>query len=131
VLTGPHKLTVNGFADQVWGKVDGGGDLPRISPPRIGGGLHSSYGGWSTHLNFTRVLEQDRVAELETPTDGYNLLSAGVNYRQRVGSTIADIYLRGRNLLDDEGRRHTSFLKDVAPIPGRNVLIGVRLRLGR
>lgn len=131
VLTGPHKLTVNGFADQVWGKVDGGGDLPRISPPRIGGGLHSSYGGWSTHLNFTRVLEQTRVAELETPTDGYNLLSAGVNYRQRVGSTIADIYLRGRNLLDDEGRRHTSFLKDVAPIAGRNVLIGVRLRLGR
>jgi iron complex outermembrane receptor protein len=37
------------------------------------------------------------------------------------------VYLRGENLLDEDARRHTSPLKEFAPLPGRSVGAGVRL----
>ena len=36
------------------------------------------------------------------------------------------LFLDGTNLLDEEARAHTSFLKDVAPLPGRGFAFGVR-----
>ena len=35
--------------------------------------------------------------------------------------------MRGTNLTNEDARNHQSFLKDVLPLPGRNVLGGVRL----
>jgi len=38
-----------------------------------------------------------------------------------------NLFIRGANLLNEEARRHTSFLKDRAPLPGRSGLVGVRV----
>ena len=35
-------------------------------------------------------------------------------------------YLKGQNLLDEEARDHSSFIKDLAPRVGRNFLAGIR-----
>jgi iron complex outermembrane receptor protein len=35
-------------------------------------------------------------------------------------------FLRATNLLDEEARISTSFKKDVAPLPGRGLSIGLR-----
>jgi len=35
--------------------------------------------------------------------------------------------VEGGNLANRGARPHTSFLKDVVPLPGRNVVLGVRL----
>ena len=35
-------------------------------------------------------------------------------------------YLKVTNLTDTEARVHTSFLKDIAPRPGRSIALGVR-----
>jgi len=45
-----------------------------------------------------------------------------------LGTKPADfiLSLRGTNLLDEEARRHTSFLKDVAPLPGRSATLTLR-----
>jgi len=37
------------------------------------------------------------------------------------------MYLKGENLGDEEARLHTSLLKDLAPLPGRNVTVGMRV----
>ena len=34
---------------------------------------------------------------------------------------ITDVLLRGTNLTNEEARNNVSFLKDVAPLPGRDV----------
>jgi iron complex outermembrane receptor protein len=130
LLTGAPKLKLTGFADQVWAERDDGSNLPRISPARIGLGINGNLGAFTSHVQFIRVQKQEKTAALETATPGYNLLAAGVNYRHRIGATVADIYLQGRNLLDEEARRHTSFLKDVAPLGGRSVILGARLGFG-
>ena len=47
----------------------------------------------------------------------------------KCGSPIAPtltVFLQGTNLLDEEIRLHTSFLKEVAPLMGRSFTLGVR-----
>jgi len=51
----------------------------------------------------------------------------GTGYRFFLGGVINDILIRGRNLTDEEARNHVSFLKEVAPLPGRDVSLVYRL----
>ncbi|MEM8993428.1 MAG: TonB-dependent receptor [Acidobacteriota bacterium] len=105
---------------------DGSGDLPRIPPSRLGVGLHYHARTWHAYVEYWDVAEQDRVSENETPTDGYGMLNAGISYRWIAGDQIYDVVLRGRNLGDEEARNHVSFLKNQAPLPGRDVSLAVR-----
>ena len=69
---------------------------------------------------------RDRVAENELPTDGYTLLNLSVSYRMQAVGGAWDVWLKGSNLTNAEARNATSFLKDIAPLGGRAVLLGVR-----
>jgi iron complex outermembrane receptor protein len=37
------------------------------------------------------------------------------------------VFFKASNLLDEEARRHTSALKDYVPLPGRSLMLGVRI----
>lgn len=104
----------------------GGVPLPRISPARLGVGLDGSAGRWSAGLDARRVFAQRRVAAGEDSTDGHTLVAAHVGYRWEKGRSAWDVFVRGSNLGDAEARAHPSFVKQVAPLPGRNVAAGVR-----
>jgi iron complex outermembrane receptor protein len=119
--------TLRVFADGVDAKLDDGGRLPRIAPGRIGADLNWSLAGWRARIGAVRVAEQDEVAAGESATDGYTLLDAGLAYHWDVGAAGWEAFLEGRNLTDQEARAHTSFLKDFAPLPGRNLAVGLRV----
>jgi iron complex outermembrane recepter protein len=119
-------LDVRLFADYVRGKLTDGDDLPRITPPRFGGGLDYRLGAWTGDFEVMRVAKQTDQASLETETDGYTQVDLGVGYTFGTKPADLTLALRGTNLLDEEERRHTSFLKDIAPLPGRSVLITLR-----
>lgn len=121
------QFRVRGFFDSVEAELDDGSNLPRIAPARIGGGADWSLNGWAASLDVIHYDEQDDVAAFETPTDGYTLIDADLAYRFTAAGDIAwELFARGRNLGDEEARNHTSFLKDRAPLPGRNVILGFR-----
>lgn len=104
-----------------------GGDLPRIAPARVGGELRWSSEAWRASLGAVRHARQDRVAALERETDGYTLVHAHLAWhRDTPGGNAWEVFVDGSNLLDEEARVHTSFLKDLAPLPGRGVSFGVR-----
>ena len=129
LTTGPLKLTGRVFGDLVRAALQDGGDLPRITPPRVGFGFELSQAKTQFNLDYTRVQRQDHISALETETAGYSLLSADLSQGFAVGSeSEATVFLRGRNLLDEEARRHTSFLKEVYPIAGRSVFVGLNLK---
>lgn len=126
-LTGPVKLSGRVFGDLVRGALINGGDLPRITPPRYGLGLDAAQGPLSGNVTLTQVAAQKHFA-LDGPTASYTLLSADVSYRLPVAGGDATLFVRGRNLLDEEARRSTSFLKEVYPLPGRSFFMGVALK---
>jgi iron complex outermembrane receptor protein len=101
--------------------------LPRITPARLRAGLDWRSGGLALGTDAQFVDHQHRIAPGETPSAGYVLTSAYVSYRFTVDRMILDLFLRGTNLGDEEARVHTSFLKDIAPLPGRNVTVGLRV----
>lgn len=115
------------FADGVDGKLDAGGRLPRIAPGRVGTDLVWQQGPWRARLGAVRVATQDDVAEGESATAGYTLVDAGLEYHWDVGNAGWEVFIEGRNLGDREARQHTSYLKDYAPLPGRNLMSGVRV----
>jgi iron complex outermembrane recepter protein len=104
-----------------------GEPLPRIPPLRVGVGLRFEHGRWTAGLNARHAFQQDRVATGETETAGYTLLGADLSYRMTVGKSEWEFFTRGSNLANEEARVSTSFLKDIAPLPGRSLTAGVRL----
>ena len=104
------------------------GNLPRIAPWRAGAELRWEGAEWRAGVGAVRYARQDDVAQYETETPGYTLVNANLAWhRDTPGGNAWELFVDGNNLLDEEARPHTSFLKDLAPLPGRNVSAGVRL----
>ena len=114
------------FSDYTRAKLDSGGNVPRTPPMRFGSTLHYEYGNWHTEMGVTRNSKQDNVADYETETDGYTMLSASANYYLELENVDMTFYLKGENLGDTEGRVHSSYVKDEVPLPGRALSLGVR-----
>ncbi len=125
------RVSTRLLADAVRAKLDAGGDLPQIPPLRVGAEWRYARNSWSAGLSAHRYSEQKRVAQNELPTDGYTMLSADTSWRVPLvisgGTRDLLVYLRGDNLLDEDARRHTSPLKEFAPLPGRSLGAGLRL----
>ena len=105
---------------------DGGGNVPRIAPSRFGAQLRWEREGWRASLGAVRTGRQDRVGANETPTAGYTLVDAHAAHHFDTGNVSWEVFADASNLTNQTARVHTSFLKDVAPLPGRGVGFGVR-----
>jgi iron complex outermembrane receptor protein len=106
--------------------LDADRPLPRIPPSRVGVAADWHTGPWSFTAEVRTAGRQDRTAENETATAGYALVNASIARRVELGGVQAELFARGTNLTDATARVHTSFLKDIAPRPGRDVTVGVR-----
>lgn len=128
VHRGEHHLLLTGWGDWVRAELRRNDEpLPRIPPLRLGTALRYDGGVMRADLGVTRVMEQDRVSEFEEPTEGYTMLEGSIGYRLFAGDLVHDLVLRARNLTDTEARSHTSFIKELAPLPGREVSLMYRL----
>jgi iron complex outermembrane receptor protein len=127
-FAGGSALTYGILADYVRAtNEDSGDDLPRIPPLRIGGSVRLQSGPWDAGVRLRHSFNQDATAPEESETDGYTELSLDVARSFAIGgNNLLTIFARADNLLDEDIRFHTSFLKEVAPLPGRNLTVGVR-----
>ncbi|MBL4618750.1 MAG: TonB-dependent receptor [Marinicaulis sp.] len=105
---------------------NGGGDVPRIPPLRSILGMEAT----SSHLDLRGEVEiasrQNKIAAIELPTDGYTLVNLAATWRPGGEDSGLSVQLRADNVTNEEARLHTSFLKDVAPLPGRNIKLTLR-----
>ena len=150
---GSGAWTLRAFGDIVRGRLDGSGtreievsvphgdhahhyiaelaldgNLPRIAPSRLGADLGWTSDQWRAGLGAVRYARQEDTAEHESGTAGYTLLHANLAWHMdTAGGSAVELFLNGNNLLDREARVHTSFLKDLAPLPGRGFTAGVRV----
>jgi iron complex outermembrane receptor protein len=117
---------VHASHDWVRGKRAGGENLPRISPQRVQLGLDWHAGPWRAGVDWQHAFDQDKTAHGDPETPGYDLVSARVAYRFDLEDVTLTAFVEGKNLTDDEARVHTSYLRDYAPLPGRNFVAGLR-----
>jgi iron complex outermembrane receptor protein len=111
--------------DLVEAEFGGGGHPPRIPARAFTLGLTAENDVWRGRIEAVDTAEQDRVAPFETTTDGYTFVNASLVFRPGGEGGAWTVRLDGRNLMDELGRVHSSFLKDELPLPGRNLRLTV------
>ena len=123
----PDTLDLRLFTDYVRAKLDNDGNVPRTTPQRFGLEFNHRMGPWAFNLTTIHVLRQNRRAKLETSTPNYTLVNVAASYLIKATKSLGiTVFLQGKNLLNEEIRVHTSFLKDFAPLPGRALIAGIR-----
>ncbi|MFO1018422.1 MAG: TonB-dependent receptor [Hyphomonadaceae bacterium] len=115
---GDFAVSGDAALDLVNASFTGGGHPPRIPPRSLTLGLEAESPHWTARVEGVDTAKQDDVATFETTTEGYTFLNASLAWRPTSAWTLR---LDGRNLTDELGRVHSSFLKDELPLPGRNV----------
>ena len=113
-------------ADIIRARLESGGELPRTPPARITSEFNYQGDNISADLFISNYFEQAHTATLETSTDSYLMVDANVNYHFTLGQHDLAIYLKGKNLTDEYAQVHTSFLKDLTPLAGRSIAVGIR-----
>jgi len=122
----PLKATL--FSDFTRAKLTNGDNLPRIPPMRVGLVFNYQAQSFASELSINHYFDQTDIGQLETTTDGYTMLDANFNYYLNDVGLDSDlvVFLKGQNLTDVNARVHSSFLKNVAPLPGRGLTLGIR-----
>lgn len=123
-----ENLTIKAQGDFVRAKIRGTNqaNLPRTPPARIGLSLDYQETQWKASIQAMKHFKQDNIASFESPTDGYTMLDFDFSYYKPIGQQELTFFVKGRNLTDEKARVHTSFLRDLAPLPGRAFVLGVR-----
>ncbi len=119
-------IIVDGVADYTRAKLKNAGPVPRIPPLRLLGGIEAQADRFQGRVEVEYVDEQDRVASFETPTDDYTMVNASLAFRPFGLDNATSLVLSANNIFDVEARRHASFLKDFAPLPGRDFRLTAR-----
>lgn len=128
VDTPVSKLGLEWFGDFVRASNrDTSEALPRISPGRIGAALHGLESGWTWRLDATYHFAQNHTAPDETRTAGFTMVGASLAHPIKFAQLDGQFTLRAINLLDQEARSASSFIKDALPMPGRGIEAGLRL----
>lgn len=116
-------------ADMTRAKIKGAGldrNVPRIPPLRVLGGIEAQGARVDARVEVEWTDDQPRVAQFETPTDGFTLVNASISWRPLPETKHLTLSLSANNIFDVEARRHASFTKDYVPLAGRDIRITAR-----
>jgi iron complex outermembrane receptor protein len=124
---GATAIVVDGVADYTRATVSGAGAVPRIPPLRLLGGIEAQGELIQARAEVEHVFEQDRIAAFETPTSDFTLVNTSIAFRPLGRNNPTSIMASINNIFDVTARRHASFLKDFAPLAGRDIRVSARL----
>ncbi|WP_291196417.1 TonB-dependent receptor [Hyphomonas sp.] len=122
--------TVKGGLDFVNAELDNNGNVPFVPPLRLTAEADAEWGLLELGAGLEWAGDQDETGAGQLPTDGYTLvnLRGALNLSELgIGADGTQVFVEVRNATDEEARVSTSVLKDLLPLPGRNVRAGLRL----
>ncbi len=114
------------WGDSMHAKLDNSKHLPRTPASRIGNRFEFDYLGWQTELSASHYFKQSHVADNESTTAAYTMIDLQTSYVLPLANTDLTLFAKISNLTDEEARVHTSFIKHLAPLPGRGISLGIR-----
>ncbi len=116
------------FGDYTRGSFDQGGNVPRMPPLRYGLQLSYEKNDWSTDVRLTRGEAQTYAGDNQSNTPGYLLLNLGAQYQvASFHESQVMLFAAGKNMLNENIRNSTSYLRNFSPDPCRSAEIGIRV----
>jgi iron complex outermembrane receptor protein len=124
---GETKVVADALGDYVHAKIVDVGPAPRIPPLRVLGGLGVQTPKFDVRGEVEHVTAQNNTSELETRTPGYTMVNAELNVRPWGDTRPLSFAISANNIFNVDARRAASFLKDYAPLSGRDLRLTARL----
>ncbi len=124
---GHFALSTDVMADYVRATVKGYGPAPQIPPLRVLAGLSAKSDLVDLRAEVERVTAANRSAPAETATSDFTLVNLSSAWRPWGQDAPVSLRLSVNNLFDVTARRHSSLLKDVAPMAGRDIRVGAAI----
>ena len=116
------------FGDYTRGTFEQGGNVPRMPPLRYGFEFSYEKNNITTQARLTRGEAQNDAGENQSNTPGYLLLNLGGQYQLATfHQSEVQLFAAGKNMLNENIRNSTSYLRNFAPDPGRSAEIGIRV----
>lgn len=120
---GNFAINADAVGDFTRARIVGGGNIPRIPALRLLGGLEAQSDTINGRVEIEWVDRQNKIAAFETPTKGYTMVNASLGFKPLGADGGVDLLLSANNIFDVTARRAASFLKDYAPLAGRDLRI--------
>ena len=126
---GSYKINGDVLGDYVHANIVDRGPVPRIPPARVLGGIEAQGDLITARGEVEHVFEQNRTAPFETPTNDYTMVNASLSLKPFGSDSKTYLLVSANNIFDVVARRHASFLKDFAPLAGRDIRVSLRFGL--
>ena len=106
------------------------GNVPFIPPTMIKSGLTAEWDAFEVGAKLTVAGDQNDIGVGQLATDGYAVIDLKAatdlsHFGWSAEGTKA--FIEARNITDEEVRYATSVVKDIAPAPGQNIRVGLRI----
>jgi len=124
---GGFNIVADASGDYTHATLVSVGPVPRIPPLRVLGGIEAQSDILTGRIEAEWNDKQDRVSAVETTTKGFTLVNASLSWKALGSDSPLTITAQANNLFDVVGRRHASFLKDYAPLAGRDFRVSARV----
>ncbi|MEH3107973.1 MAG: TonB-dependent receptor [Sphingomonas fennica] len=126
---GTTRINADVLGDYVHANVVDRGPVPRIPAPRVLGGLEAQGDAFTARGEVEHVFQQDRTAAFETRTADYTMVNASLSFAPFGRDDKTQLIVSANNIFDVTARRAASFLKDFAPLAGRDIRATIRFGL--
>jgi iron complex outermembrane receptor protein len=126
---GQYTINADLLGDYVRANIVDQGNVPRIPAARVLGGIEAQGDRLQGRVEVEHVFEQNRIAAFETPTDDYTMVNASIGFSPFGKGSKTSLLISANNIFDVEARRSASFLKDFAPLAGRDIRATLRFGL--
>lgn len=126
---GDYAINADLLGDYVHAAItgSGAGPVPRIPPARLLGGIEGQSDRVTARAEVEHAFTQGDFASFETRTDGYTLVNSSISFKPIADNKDLTLVLSANNIFDVDARRAPSFLKDFAPLPGRDLRVTMRV----
>ncbi|MDE5491430.1 TonB-dependent receptor [Elizabethkingia meningoseptica] len=120
------------IADSSIRKWSDGDYMPNMPVSRYGFSLAGTVQKLNFNVSLDHYLKQKYLGKNinpELPMPSYSLLNARIGYESILKGCSIEYYILGNNLLNEEARPQNSQLKFLAPLPGINISVGVKIKV--
>ncbi len=126
---GATQVNLDVLGDYVRATVVDAGPVPRIPPARVLAGLEAQNDRFTARAEVEHLFRQTRIAAFETETRDYTIVNASLAFSPFGRDSRTQLLLSANNIFNQNVRRHASFLKDFAPLAGRDLRATLRFGL--